>query len=239
MFFGEKYGDTVRMITFDPAFSRELCGGIHVPRTGLIRLFKIISESSVAAGVRRIEARTGEAAIAYLDEQVEELNEIKSLFKSPVNVKTQIENLMKEVETLGTTMKQYEVERKKELKKDLVATAEKKDGYQVLAHTLRESGGDLKTLVHELGKELTPGIIILGNQEEDKAQLFVYIDRSLTDEYDLNAGTLIREVAGQIKGGGGGQPFFASAGGKSPEGVPGAVSALKSKIEEKIASKTV
>src|SRR5690625_3603278 len=83
------------------------------------------------------------------------------------------------------------------------------------------------------------GIIILWNQEENKAQLFVYIDRSLTDEYDLNAGTLIREVAGQIKGGGGGQPFFASAGGKSPEGVPGAVSALKSKIEEKIASKTV
>src|SRR5690625_422104 len=96
-------------------------------------------------------------------------------------------------------MKQYKVEKKKELKKDLVAKAEKKDGYQVLAHTLRESGGDLKTLVHELGKELTPGIIILGNQEEDKAQLFVYIDRSLTDEYDLNAGTLIREVAGQIK----------------------------------------
>lgn len=236
MFFGEKYGETVRMITFDPAFSRELCGGIHVARTGLIRLFKIVSESSVAAGVRRIEARTGEAAIAYLDEQVEELNQIKSLFKSPVKVKTQIENLMKEIENLEAVTKQYEVEKKQELKKELVAAAEQKDNYRILAHTLQGSGGDLKTLVHELGNELTPGIIILGNQEADKAQLFVYIDRSLTGEYDLNAGTLIREVAGQIKGGGGGQPFFASAGGKSPEGVPGAVSALKSKIEEKIVS---
>src|SRR5699024_7209479 len=120
MFFGEKYGETVRMITFDPGFSKELCGGIHVEHTGLIRLFKITSESSVAAGVRRIEARTGGAAIAYLEDQVAELNEIKALFKSPVKVGTQIQNLMRENDQFAGRMKEYELQKKQEAKSKLI-----------------------------------------------------------------------------------------------------------------------
>lgn len=236
MFFGEKYGETVRMITFDPGFSKELCGGIHVEHTGLIRLFKITSESSVAAGVRRIEARTGGAAIAFLEDQVAELNEIKALFKSPVKVGTQIQNLMRENDQLAGRMKEYELRKKQEAKSKLISFAERGEKFNILAETLEEESGDLKTLVHELGEQLKPGVVILGNQGDGKAQLFVYIDRALTTEYSLDASALIREVAGKIRGGGGGQPFFASAGGKAPEGVPDAVAALKTKIEELTAS---
>src|SRR5690606_29848074 len=100
MLFGEKYGDRVRMITFDPEFSRELCGGIHVQQTSEIRLFKIVSESSVAAGIRRIEARTGQGALHFMEDQLGELEEIRQMFRSSGNLKGQIENLKRENDKL-------------------------------------------------------------------------------------------------------------------------------------------
>lgn len=237
MLFGEKYGEKVRMITFDPGYSRELCGGIHVSRTSEIRLFRITSESSVAAGVRRIEARTGQDAIAYMDAQIDELNSIRRLFRSSGNLKAQIEKLQSENESLHAMLETYQQMQNKNLKEDLVGRAKRNDHYTMIAEQVTGLDGDqLKNLLYELGEKIDPAIVVLGNDQDEKAQLMIYIDKSLTARYGLNAGQLIRSVSSLIGGGGGGQPFFASAGGKNPDGLKDAVAQIRMEIEEVIKS---
>lgn len=235
MLFGEKYGDTVRMITFDRNYSRELCGGIHVSHTAEIRLFRIVSEGAVAAGVRRIEARTGEGAIRYLEEQVEELDAIRGLFKSPSNLIAQIEKLRAEHHSLTEEVESYQKEKSKNIKANLIEKVERHERYSIIAERLEGmSGSQIKNLVYELGEQMHPAVVILGNANEGKVQLMVYIDKDLTTTYGLDAGKFIRSVSSLIGGGGGGQPFFASAGGKKPEGLKEAVLQIKSDISRAI-----
>ncbi len=233
MLFGEKYSETVRMITFDPEYSRELCGGIHVAATSEIRLFKITNQSSVAAGIRRIEARTGQSAVDYLDEQIDELDSIRDLFRSSGNLKTQVEKLISENEALNTELASFQQQQNQNLREELVKKAVRHENYSLIADQVSELDGDqMKNLVYELAEKLAPSIVILGNHQHEKAQLMVYIDKSLTDQYGLNAGQLIRDVSSLIRGGGGGQPFFATAGGKNPDGLQEAVAKIVSIIEQ-------
>lgn len=231
MLFGEKYGDTVRMITFDPDFSRELCGGIHVRQTSEIRLFRITGEASVAAGIRRIEARTGEGAMSFLDDQIGELQSIRDMFRSPVNLRTQIENLRTENEELKQALADFQQQQSQSLREELSRQAQSLGDAHLVATEVRDlDGAQLKNLAYELGEKLSPAVVILGNQQDGKAQLMVYIDKSLNERYGLHAGQLIRQAASLIGGGGGGQPFFASAGGKNPEGLGPAVNQIKNEV---------
>lgn len=221
MLFGEKYGDTVRMITFDPSYSVELCGGCHVSATGKIGLFKIISESAIAAGVRRIEAVTAEGAEAFVNNQIEELHAIRQELKNPSDPLKAVRELLGNVRELRQQIDSYEADKAAGAKVDLLKKVEVIDGVNVLIDEVVLSDQKaFKQLVHQLGHELGHStFVLLASQSEGKAQLMLYISDDLVKSKDLHAGKLIKELAKPIQGGGGGQPFFASAGGSHPEGI--------------------
>ncbi len=230
MLFGEKYGEYVRMITFDPEFSVELCGGCHVDATGKIGLFKIKSESAIAAGVRRIEAVTAQSAISYADNLISELLEIKSLFKNPTQLSKQVSDLLAANKSLEKELSSFKAKEAVGLKDDLIKEIEEISGYKVLTKKL--SGIDMegmKTLAYSIEQSVGDVILMFGLDAGDKANLQLLISKSLVSD-DLNAGNIIREVSKHIQGGGGGQPFFASAGGKNPDGISAALDELKNKI---------
>ncbi len=233
MLFGEKYGERVRMITFDPEFSRELCGGTHVPSTGCIGLFKIVGETSVAAGIRRIEAVTARNAEQWLKEQLDELQQVRALFKNPKRLVQQVEAVLEENRKLRKEVEQLQAARATALKGELRQQAVQVNGYHLLvARVPLDDGNALKTLAHQLEKELAPAVIVLGAVVKGKPQLLVLISRDLTEQYPaLHAGQLVRELAAFIKGGGGGQPFLATAGGKDVSGLDQALEAARKKLE--------
>ena len=231
MLFGEKYGEAVRVITFDRNFSRELCGGTHVPATGEIGLFKILSEGAVAAGIRRIEAVTAEKAQAYIDRELDELNEIRALFKSPLHPAKNVAGLLEENKALKKEIERLLAAQAGSLKSDLLAKAETIGDFRFLA--ARVPLGDanaLKNLAYQLEGELAPAVIVLGAVAGDKPQLLVAISKELTETKGLHAGNMIRELAKHIQGGGGGQPFFATAGGKDANGLDKALAAAKAMV---------
>ena len=230
MLFGEKYGEYVRMITFDPEFSVELCGGCHVDATGKIGLFKIKSESAIAAGVRRIEAVTAQSALSYTDDLISELLEIKSLFKNPTQLSKQVSDLLAANKSLEKELSSFKAKEAVGLKDDLIKEIEEISGYKVLTKKL--SGIDMegmKTLAYSIEQSVGDVILMFGLDAGDKANLQLLISKSLVSD-DLNAGNIIREVSKHIQGGGGGQPLFASAGGKNPDGISAALDELKNKI---------
>ncbi len=233
MLFGEKYGNLVRMITFDANFSRELCGGTHVPATGKIGLFKITSEGAVAAGIRRIEAITAEAAEAYIKSELRELDEIRELLKSPQNPAKNVASLIEENKSLKKEIEKLMQAQANTLKAELKAQFESVNGFNFLAAKI--SLGDsnaIKNLVYQLEKEVGKAVVIIGAEVNDKPQLMVAISKELTESKDLNAGTIIRELAKEIKGGGGGQPFFATAGGSDLSGLDNAIAKARQMIVE-------
>ncbi len=221
MLFGEKYGDEVRVITFDRAFSRELCGGTHVPATGHIGLFKIVSESAVAAGIRRIEAITAETAQAYLRRELEELQSVRELLKSPQGAAVKAVNkLLDENKTLQKEIEKLTAAQAGNIKDELKGKVESINGLNLIAARVGlDDAGALKNLVFQLAKEIDNAVILLGAVPKGKPQLMLSIDKPLTESRSLHAGNLIRELAREIRGGGGGQPFFASAGGSDPDGI--------------------
>jgi alanyl-tRNA synthetase len=223
--FGEKYGDFVRVITFDKNFSVELCGGTHVPSTGQIGLFKIVSEGSIASGVRRIEAITSEAAEVYLREQEKLVREIQDLMKNPKDVKKAIESLIQERNELRKEIEILHLEKTSALKAELIKRAVDKDGTSILIEKIDlPSAEALKKLAYELKNELTNALVILAAKIEDKPQIAVILDEELIAAKGLNAGKIVRDLAKEIQGGGGGQPFFATAGGKDLSGLERVVS---------------
>lgn len=218
--FGEKYGDFVRLIIFDPKFSFELCGGTHVPSTGEIGVFKFISEGSVSAGVRRVEAVTGEKALELMRQQEETLNKIKDLLKGPTDLIKAVESLIEERSALQKKITALENEKIQALKTTLVANMETHSTFNLIVQRVDVSGADsLKQLSYELRDQVENLIAVFGAEIGGKPQLSVFIAENIVQETGLNAGKIVKDLAKDIRGGGGGQPFFATAGGSDASGL--------------------
>jgi alanyl-tRNA synthetase len=229
--FGEKYGEYVRVITFDDSFSKELCGGTHVKATGQIGYFKIIAESAVAAGVRRIEAITGIAAETYINEQNKLVQQIKELLKNPKDVAKSIESLLEENNRLKKEVERSVLERASGLKDQLVKTAENINGINFIAQKVELPNADaIKNLAYNL-KDIVPNLfLVLAANINGKPSITVMIDEALVKDKGLHAGNIVKELAKEVKGGGGGQPFFATAGGSDVNGIDNALAKAKSFI---------
>ncbi|RPD40157.1 alanine--tRNA ligase [Chitinophaga barathri] len=215
--FGEKYGDTVRVVTIDPAYSIELCGGTHVGYTGELGLFKFIAESAVAAGVRRVEALTGAKAEAYVNEQLAQLKEIKALVKNPKEPAKALETIMADKVALEKQLAALEVKQAVQLAATLPQQAVAVNGVQFLGALLDAASADMLRQVATSVKDLltAPFVVVLASNIAGKAQVSVLLSDDLVKSKGLNAQKIIKEqVAGLIKGGGGGQPTQANAGGQ-------------------------
>ncbi len=222
--FGEKYGEFVRVITFDPSYSIELCGGTHVQATGQIGSIKIISESAVAAGVRRIEAITADKAEAYFEEQQMQLNQLRELLKNPKDLTQRIQSLLEENAQLQEKILEFSNEKTQQIKKELIKRVRIVNGMNVLVEQIEiPSAEALKNLSFELKNQFDNLFFLAGTTIDGKALLSLIVSDNLVAEKNLNATVIIRELAKDIQGGGGGQPFYATAGGKNPEGVASAL----------------
>ena len=222
--FGEKYGDTVRTIQFGSSI--ELCGGIHVEATGQIGLFKIISESAIAAGIRRIEAITAEKAMNFYSQQLETIQSLRELIKNQ-NVLKGVQNLLSENQTLSKQVAKMTQAQVGNIKSDLLKAMETINGVNFIAAQVDLDAKSIKNLVFELKKEQDNLYLVLGAANGDKATITVVVSESLAESKGLHAGNMVRELAQEIKGGGGGQAFFATAGGKDPSGIPNALEKAK------------
>ena len=221
--FGEKYGDYVRMIQFGE--SRELCGGTHVNNTADIWFFKIISEGAVAAGIRRIEAITKGGAMKYFAEQEALVNQIKDVLKNVQDPVKAITHLQEENAALHKELEQLKKEQAKQLKTNLKAEFTEIKGIRALIKQLNLDAATLKDLAFQLGNEVDNAFILFASAQEDgKVLLLCYINKELAAVKGLDAGKIVRELGKYVHGGGGGQPFFATAGGKKPEGIAEALS---------------
>jgi alanyl-tRNA synthetase len=222
--FGEKYGEYVRVITFDPQYSVELCGGTHVRATGEIGLFKIISESSVAAGVRRVEAITGIAAENYFRSQDRELQMIRSLLKNAKEPVKGIQSLLDEQETLKKQIEDMMREKANAIRESLKNKVRSINGVNVIAEkVLLPSADAIKNVSYELRNQFENSFILLGADIEGKPHLSLIISDNLVADKNLNASNIIRQIAKAVQGGGGGQAFYATAGGKDVSGIDKAI----------------
>ena len=221
--FGEKYGDTVRSIRFGQSI--ELCGGTHVSNTANIWHFKITSESAVASGIRRIEAITGDAAKTYFEDQTELLEKVQQLLNQPQDTLKAIEGLQ---EDLASMKKEIQALAKVQLAATKAALEEElteQNGISFLAKEVDLDGGAIKDLAFALGQNKENLFLVLASKKGGKPVISCYISKALVAAKDLNAGTIVRDLGKHIQGGGGGQPFFATAGGKNPEGISAALAA--------------
>jgi alanyl-tRNA synthetase len=230
--FGEKYGDFVRVIEFDRNYSMELCGGTHVANTAEIGLFKITSESSVAAGVRRIEAVTNHGAQSLINNRLQLLDLVEHVLNNAKDPVQAIEKLLQENADLKSKLEAIELSQIAAIKQSLKTSFNEVNGMQLLIKSLELPSADAaKQLCFQLKNEIPNSIIGLVFTADGKPGIALYIDENLVAEKGYNAAVLVREVAKNIQGGGGGQPFFASAGGKDVSGIENAVIALKNYFE--------
>ncbi len=228
--FGEKYGDKVRVVTFDAGYSVELCGGTHVKATGQIGLFKIISESGIAAGVRRIEAVTGKSAEKFVDEQIALLKAVKAQFKNANNVLHAVKHLIEENSNLHKEVEKLVAEKSSRLADNLVQTAKKVNDVLFIGTTVDLDVANAKKLANTLRGKAQKMMVVLALREKEKVNLIIaFSDEMVKTGY--HAGTVIREVAKLIRGGGGGQPHMATAGGKNADGIEDAFAAAMKVLE--------
>jgi alanyl-tRNA synthetase len=223
--FGEKYGDTVRTIRFGKSI--ELCGGIHVKNTADIWHFKIISEGAVAAGIRRIEAITNKAVKDYYSENDSAFLEMKALLNNTKEPVKALETLQSENSELKKQIEQLLKDKAKAIKGELKSELQDINGIQFLAKKLNLDASGIKDVCFELGSQFENLFLLFGAESDGKAILSCYISKELVASKSLNAGTIVRELGKHIQGGGGGQPFFATAGGKNPDGIDDALNAAK------------
>ncbi|TDE54264.1 alanine--tRNA ligase [Flavobacterium sp. GT3P67] len=215
--FGEKYGDEVRAIKFGE--SMELCGGIHVKNTAEIWHFKIVSEGAVAAGIRRIEAITSDAVKAHFASYENTLNEVKTALKNPQDILKAVHSMQEENTKLAKQIEALVKDKVKNLKASLIAEIQEINGIQFLAKQVDLNPEGAKDLAYELGNLGNNLFLVLATADEEKPMLTCYISKELVAEKNLNAGQVVRELGKFIQGGGGGQPFFATAGGKNVAGI--------------------
>lgn len=226
--FGEKYGDTVRVIKFGDSI--ELCGGTHVSNTGSIGLFIITSESAVAAGVRRIEAITSERAEAYYKQKSQLLDQVSLALKNPKDLMKAITDLQTRNQQLQKEIEVFQKDRAKAIKNELKEKITESNGVHVLVDIVDLDAGAIKDILFQLKGEYANFIGIIGGKSDDKCSLSMIITESLAKDKGINAGQLIKEASPLIKGGGGGQPFFATAGGKDANGLDAALKLIQEKI---------
>lgn len=217
--FGEKYGDTVRVVSFDNTYSSELCGGTHVQHTGQIGLFAIVSEGAIAAGIRRVEAVTGREAEAYYYGRVDELEGLKQLLKQPKDAARALEQLLAQNEEMKKEVASMQEMRLNQLATELASRAEDVNGMNYVAVRLEMDARSAKDLAFKVKAKTDRLFLVIAHLDGDKPGISIMISESLVKERGLHAGNLVRELAGHIRGGGGGQPFFATAGGKDPAGL--------------------
>jgi alanyl-tRNA synthetase len=237
MLFGEKYGEKVRMITFDPNYSIELCGGIHAKSTGRLGFFKIISEGAIAAGVRRIEAVTGPEAERVINEQFGLVKELKELLKNPKDIVASVEQLRSELKAQGQELEKLKLEQYSARAKDLINELNLDNQQLVvkLLHPEYAQNPDMPRLMLGELRKLKPGtIFLLGAVIDMKPYAWLSIPDALKNQYKLNAGLIIKEIAKEMNGGGGGQDIFATAVGKNVEGLNATLEKGREMLEEKI-----
>ncbi|MEK9602875.1 MAG: alanine--tRNA ligase [Flavobacteriaceae bacterium] len=215
--FGEKYGDTVRTIRFGQ--SVELCGGTHINNTSDIWHFKIVTETAVAAGVRRIEAITGEAALKYFEDQNQLLDQVSNLLKHPQDLPKAVSQLQDENLQLKKELNELKKLKSQILAQEAQAEIEEINGIAFLSKSVALDAQALKDLAFELGKNRDNLFLVLASTHGDKPLLVCYISKPLVSERDMDARKVVRELGQYIQGGGGGQTFFATAGGKNPAGI--------------------
>jgi alanyl-tRNA synthetase len=218
--FGEKYGDVVRVVSFDKTYSVEFCGGTHVKATGQIGLFKIISEGAVAAGIRRIEAITSVKAQEFVDSRLSELNQIKELLGNPKDIVKGISELRSLNSDLRKQNEHLLKEKARQIKADLKVKLKSLNGINFISElVLLDSAEAIKDLSFELKNEIENLFMVLGAEVKGKPSLSIIISDKLVKEKKLNANSIIRDLAKEIQGGGGGQPFYATAGGTDLSGL--------------------
>ncbi len=223
--FGEKYGDSVRVVRYGDSI--ELCGGTHAKATGSIGLFRIVSESSIAAGIRRIEAVTAEYAEHYIDEMVDSQRAIKELFKNVPDVMAAIKKVVDENADLRKEIEQHIQERAMQMRDTLLQRAEEINGVKVIRHTGNESPDMFRNIAPFFRGKFADVkfMFVVGTVHDDKPSISVLLSQPMVDA-GFNAGKMVREAAKFIQGGGGGQPFMATAGGKYPEGIDEALDSI-------------
>jgi alanyl-tRNA synthetase len=225
--FGEKYGETVRVVQFGDSI--ELCGGTHVNSTAGIGLIKIVSESAIAAGIRRIEAVTANKADEYINEKIASVEEVAALLKSTGNIRESVEKIIAENASLRKTIERLQDQITSVTIKDLKARSVKIGEIRFVSGIIESDSADaLKNIASGFRKITGDTIVVIGAAIFGKANIAVMVSDRLVNEKNINAAEIIKEISKDIDGGGGGQPFLATAGGKNPEGI---INALK-KAEE-------
>ena len=226
--FGEKYGDVVRVVEFDKNYSIELCGGTHVKATGQIGYFKITSESAVAAGIRRIEAVTALKAEEFFDNQTLLLNEVKALLKNNKDVVKSLSNVLEENTDLQKQVQVFMREKAQTIKRDLLSKIKSANGINFICElVVFDSAEELKNMLFEIRNQTENCVCIIGAEVKGKPSISVIISDNLVKDKNLNAVTMIKDLAKEINGGGGGQPFYSQAGGSKLEGLKPAIDKAK------------
>ncbi|GAC1482144.1 MAG: alanine--tRNA ligase [Flavisolibacter sp.] len=230
--FGEKYGEVVRVVTIDPSYSIELCGGTHVGATGELGIFKIISETGVAAGIRRIEAVSGGAAEQFIMRQLETLHVVEEKLKQPKDLLKRLEDLLEENDRLQKKLSLVEMEQLKNLGKVLVGKAEKIKGVNIIGAVVRVGSAEaLKKLAFEIKGQLSNSLILLVSAIDGKASVVIAVDEALTISRNLDASALIKNyITPLIKGGGGGQKTLATAGGQHTASFPQLIQTIRERV---------
>jgi alanyl-tRNA synthetase len=229
--FGEKYGETVRVVRFGESI--ELCGGTHVENTGSIGIIKIISEGGIAAGIRRIEAITAARAEEYINEKIKTAEEVAALLKSTGNIRESVEKILTENALMRKTIEKFEAQSASIIIRELESKAILIKGIRFLSGKIDTGSAEmLKNIAFQMRSSSDNTVLVIGAGTGEKANIHVMVSDSLVKGKNINAAAIIKEIAGEISGAGGGQPFMASAGGRNPAGIP---SALK-KAEEYIRS---
>ena len=226
--FGEKYGDTVRTIRFGQSI--ELCGGTHVENTSEIWHFKITAETAVASGIRRIEAITAEAALKYFEDQNELLKQVNTLLNNPQDLSKAVTQLQNENTSLKKELNKLKKLKNEILAREAQAEIEHHKGIAFLAKAVDLDEKSIKDLAFELGRNRNDLFLVLGSAKGDKPTLSCYISKKLVSEKVMDARKVVRKLGQYIEGSGGGQPFFATSGGKKPTGIPQALKAAKDLI---------